>query len=173
MKILLTVLFVAISISAHAQGFIHLTAGQSYTYSFSSLPSLGVGPDAYRAFAYWSFTNASSYPAGTTVSFEMFETSEMEAPIASSPLLYYQNTDERRGEIAGVFGAWQDLQGAMRVSVVSGAVDLSRIEVQVMDGAFGLHGQVVSVPEPSSMLLLGLGVMALCLFRMRPPRPPE
>ena len=165
MKILLAVLVVAISISAQAQGFIHLTTGQSYTYSFSSLPRLGLGPDAYRAFAVWTFTNGFSYPTVTEVSIERFETSEMDAPIASRSLPLFNNSNEKSHGLIGVFGGWQDLQGAMRVSVVSGAVDLSRVEVQVYGGDFALYGQVVNVPEPSSMLLFGLGVTAFCLFR--------
>ncbi len=167
MKILLTVLFVVISISAHAQGFIHLAAGQSYTHSFTSLPYVGVAHDAARAFAYWTFTNGTSYPVGTQVLLEMFETSEMEPPIDShlKPIFSYE-VEQVHGLI-GVFRGWADLQGAMRVTVVSGAVDLSRVRMTVFQSEFSLYEQVVSVPEPSSLLLLVLGVTAFCLFRKR------
>ena len=67
----------------------------------------------------------------------------------------------------GGSGLWQDVQGVMRLTVVSGAVDLSGMKVEVLGGPFdpfGHHVQLVSVPEPSSLLLFGLGMLALYSF---------
>ena len=166
MKILLSLLIVASSISAQAQGSIHLTAGQSYTYSFSTVPYLGIGTDANYGFATWYFANGSSYAPGTQALLEMFETSVTDAPVRSRLTSFFFDSS-LGGNGVGGSGLWQDVQGVMRLTVVSGAVDLSGMKVEVLGGPFdpfGHHVQLVSVPEPSSLLLFGLGMLALYSF---------
>ena len=166
MKILLALLMVTSALSAKAQGTIHLTAGQSYTYSFSTVPYLGIGVDANYGFATWYFANGNSYAPGTQALLEMFETSVTDAPVRSRLTSFFFDANHGGNGVGGQ-GLWQDVQGVMRLSVISGAVDLSGMKVEVLGGPFdpfGHHVQVLSVPEPSSTLLFGLGMLALYSF---------
>src|SRR5262245_22638747 len=147
------------------QSFLHLTAGQSYSYEFSSVPFVqhgGLVAPGGGGFFYFSSEN--SDPANQVL-VEIFESNFGDAPLRSQVFNNWFDS-----VAVGASGAWQDLQGGMRLTVLSGAVDLSGLEVRVFGGpaepfdVYG-YGQIIPVPEPSSILLMTIFVVPL-IFRL-------
>src|SRR5262249_18666259 len=115
---------------------------------------------------------------GPLIRLEMFEGSTGETPIADIT---------RNGFAIGmVEGAWQDLQGAIRITSVSEPITLGVVSIEVLrPGADGgmdsyllkLSGSDLAVPEPSTLGLLGVGSLALLIYHARrrrsavPPNP--
>ena len=72
-------------------------------------------------------------------------------------------------------GAWQDLQGTIRITSMSETIVLDRISFTVLrpaaDGGLDqyyifLTGSALAVPEPSTLGLLVLGALAVLVYRM-------
>lgn len=165
MKTTIALLLLINALSAGAQEFLSLSAGQSYTHKFSTVSfrqfgvlseQFGLGTFHFRAF--------NSDPQNT-VMLEIFETSTAEAPLRSLTLSGFSDS-----VLVSQFDAWQDLQGAMRVTVLNGIVDISAFEVGVIGGPagpFNYYSQITRVPEPSTLALVSLGSLALLLFKRR------
>lgn len=154
------------SVCLFAQGSLSLNEGDSYTYLFSNLPlrsittrpvdgpfgSLDVGMDGYDS--------------GERLLVEMFETSASELPISS--LIVWVDPNSFPQLPPGnprlvVNGAWQDLQGAIRLTMVSGSVSIPWFTVTVFlpdQNGFADHELTVAcVPEPSSLSFVIVGAV--------------
>jgi len=172
-SILLSLLMLCPSV-LRAQSFLHLTAGQSYSYEFSTVPFTQSGALVLPSGGGFFYLAETTLYSGNQVRVEMFEGRLGEVSLASNVFSYWSTID---GVHVGAPDAWQDLEGSMRLTVLNGSVDLSGLEVRVFGGpgplldfnAYG-YGQVVPVPEPSTWSLLGVGLMtagARALFRRR------
>jgi hypothetical protein len=176
MKILLTALVVLTSLGAHAQGYLHLTEGQSYTYSFSSIPYLGPGAlNGPYGSAYFYFAQSNINNTQNVVLLQMFETSSAQTLLAertiSTWLAAAPTFPGANSSSLSRANAWQDVEGAVRVSVLSGEAYLGGVGMLIEDGpaVLGIYRLTVAVPEPSSCLLVVLGaVVAWCFFRKKP-----
>ncbi len=166
--IILLVLVVS-RLSSEAQST--LNAGDVFTYEFSSLPyrQAVFGPAPAGMF---QFTVNSLEPLDS-FRYEMFEGSLATDP-AQGPIC--------SGTVSGppapgawpcfVAGAWQDLQGTVRFTMLAGSVTLDSFELGVLrqggpTGAQWYYQMVTPVPEPGPMVLLGLGVASFLLRRIR------
>jgi hypothetical protein len=165
MKTIIALFTVVSSLSVAAQGFVHLSAGESYTHEFSTLPFVGSGvlsePFGLGTFHFHSFNSDTQ----NIVRFEIFETSTSEAPLRTLTLNQFGDS-----VLVSQINAWQDLQGSMRVTVLNGAVDMSAFEVGVIGGPtgpFNFYSQITPVPEPSALALVSLGALVMLLIKRR------
>jgi PEP-CTERM motif len=151
-----------------AQSFLHLTVGESYSYEFSTVPFTQAGTMlSQRGVGIFYLTSTDLDPA-SQVKVEMFEGRLGEILLET----HVANTEN--GVWVGVPGAWQDLEGSMRLTVLTGAVDLTGIGVVVVAGGPGplfdsnLYGynQIIPVPEPSTWSLFGAGLLAVGTWTM-------
>ena len=151
---------------------ITLRSGQSYTYQFSYPVSVTPG----RVFTpyCWFLPGISGFDPGEIVRLEMFESTPNEVPFCS--VLYDpQSIPTSTCYFQG--GCWGDFQGAVRVSVSAGSIQLDGFTLAHAHGA-GIDSQgnylastfnesVTLVPEPSTWALLVFGLGLLLFLRRR------
>lgn len=146
------------------QSQVLLNTGESFIFEFASLPldhidSTGVVPVLLGGFG----VGTSIFGTSASYRLEMFENSASEAPLMSS--------DFPGG--LGVIGAWQDLQGVARVTMLNGSMQLNYFVVKVTTPGerpdpnfppinFSVYQAEFSavVPEPTTLGLLGLIALA-------------
>ena len=126
----------ALALSASAQ--VRLNPGHTLTYEFTSLPyersvRLGVTDiRAPRATVY--FESAAGPSRGVRLQVEMFEDSVSETPICSQIYIApYAHDDAGEYEFrCRVENAWQDFQGAVRLTMLSGSLVFRSITFEVL-----------------------------------------
>lgn len=138
---------------------IFLNPGESYVFSFDagSLPQPTASPYV-NAFGGYAFV-ANSFGVGGVVypschwRVEMFENSLAEMPI----FVYEQDRSEDCSLQPNFSGAWQDLQGVVRVTAISPTL-VSPMEVEISvpsaNGYLYYNTHIQAVPEPSTLALL-------------------
>ena len=164
MKCPLLALLVVLSmcLSASAQSLL-LNAGDSYVFNFNGFSFLGT----YR-FSPASTTIALPTLSGSgTMRVEAFENSVAETPFFSA------TSDTLTGPISLGNTAWQDLQGVVRVTELSGSTTLNgsffaQVTIPSANNPpyYEVDFQMVPVPEPG---WFGFGVLVAgaWLWRMR------
>jgi len=164
-KTLITIGAIILAYSrVHSQGFT-LRAGDTFTYQFNTLPLQGGHSDPPLSAAGKLDALFGSFAPGGTVLCEMFENSTAEAAIASQTLSSTAGYPAPPGASFWSVGAWQDLQGAIRFTMVSGSVTITSFRVMaIRDEATGLtEYSSTIVPEPEALPLLcalvGIAVM--------------
>jgi hypothetical protein len=156
--------------SVLAQGSLTLNAGETYTFEFSTLPLIGPTTPGlpFNTFGSLSGIFSPSLQPGSAILFEMFEGSVAETATGSQTLSAPVGLPAPPGPFMFVDGAWQDLQGAVRISMLSGSATLSIAKASVVrdeaGGLFEYSSSVLPVPEPSPFVLIGAGSIALCLM---------
>ena len=166
MKLVSTLLLSLATICPPAHSQLILNAGETYTFSFSSLPYAGfVNPQNYAPAGQCSVTwQVGTLEMGEELRLDMFETSLAEAPIGTAT---FTNRFSSSGG-AIVQDAWQDRQGAIRLSMLSGSLAIETIGFQVYILRDSTHMDVYEqmftpVPEPSTILLFASGLgLVLC-----------
>ena len=156
---------------AHGQGSLTLNSGDVYTFEFNTLAFSGPWARAMPPAAPVALVTGSLVPGtfqpGSVLLFEIFENTATEPAAASQTLV---------AEVGGVPGAafwasdtWQDLQGTMRVSMLSGWGTFDTLNViAIRDDAGTLIGYGMSalpVPEPNTGFVLAFGFLALMISR--------
>jgi len=167
-KLSLTLIsIIALPLSSLAQDSLHFSAGQSFSYTFSTLDFVQSGALVEQSGGV-SFYRLAQPSPNDAVLLELFENNLQEAPVAS------QVFTDRFGDPTGFGrgGLWQDLQGAVRLTVVSGSMDLTGLRFTVGTGPldFNYYQTFVAVPEPGTLglsLLIGGCVLTWHLARRR------
>ena len=144
----------ALSLNCYCQ--LHLNAGDTYIYQFSSLPLVQQFPAEGHFFTASSFVtlNTETLLPGDQLRLEMFENSPADAPFCSTTLFGSGSCFANLG--------WQDLQGAVRLTMLSGSVQVETIGLEVVTLipftplAGHYYSTITPVPEPSAILLMTL-----------------
>lgn len=114
-------------------GQLRLTTGDSCTCSFgpTNFSLFPTGPGSFHPVFGEALIRLyeTSLPAGTVLRYEMFESGPMERPLCVG-LMTETNASV---SVAGcdVDNAWADLQGTVRLTMVSGSVTLHSVSLQV------------------------------------------
>jgi hypothetical protein len=163
MKTLLTTFVILTALNAHAQGHLRLTEGQSFTHSFSNLPFINSAQTAGALGAVDFYFAVANNDTQNVLRIEMFETSIAESPLISQTINQWRATSTTTPQDFSwglrSNAAWQDTQGAFRITVLSGEAYLGGYRTWVIGGPvspFSLHELTTPVPEPSTFALLGL-----------------
>lgn len=153
-----------------------LTAGQSVDYSFSSMSPVASGTNLWFADFGWS---TGGFPNGSIISASLYETATTDKPfVALSVDAFPENqigaTDYTVGGLIGRdVPAWQDMQGAIRISVLSGSIDLDSITVgSLISGK--QYATSISIPEPATCsysFIVGIFVCSVAYRRRASPPP--
>ncbi len=160
------------------------TAGEGFTFEFSLSPAtdLSAPPSTHTGVGgtIWMENNFDFGPDTMVFRIEAFENSSAESAIFSR-LVTCDRFDPAtcEGQWA-VEGAWQDLQGVFRLTVVSGVFDLfngcwigvntpgnSPANQQSYGRFFTSEEMFTPVPEPSTYVIGFMGLGALILSRRR------
>ena len=142
----------------------HLTAGNSLSIGFDRLDACQpcIECREQEAAAYLVF-GADSLSAGESMRLEMFENNLSEPPLTS----VMAAAPSTWAVVGSGPGAWQDFQGIVRATMLSGEVDVSYAQFTVIPG-FRVCNTIVAVPEPhfSVVATLSLAIVgAMRLFR--------
>jgi hypothetical protein len=153
-----------------AQGNLTLNMGQTYTFEFNSLELVGSTPSGpFNTGSLRGLFSPSLQP-GSSILFEMFEGSVVETPIGTQTLTARTGFPPPPGPFMFVEGAWQDLQGAIRISMLSGSASLSQASAYAVRNEAGVffeyRSSVLPVPEPRSSLLVGMGILLVLVNRV-------
>jgi hypothetical protein len=160
---------------AYAQGTLTLNAGDTYTYQFSSLSLQGTwdvqdhpGVPIGRVDGFFV---PGSFQPGSSLLVEMFEDTPSSSPIASQTLNSPVGFPAPPGPLFWSLDAWQDLQGSVRVSMLSGSVTMDFFQVTANRNDSGVmnsyRSSALPVPEPNPISLMGVGVLLITLMRSR------
>jgi len=159
MRILSVLPIVAAALTYNAGGqSILLSPGQSYIFSFDAgaLPPPVASPFGSAIFGGYDLVANGGGNSSCHWWVEMFENSISEAPIS----VIEQDSPEDCSLQPIVAGAWQDLQGVVRVTAISQTL-VSPMEVEITvpsaNGILYYDGFIQPIPEPSAAALLALG----------------
>lgn len=158
-------LFLGLVFNSQAQGVLTLNAGDSWTYHFTNLDfvetrtrsgSIGLDGGGLFSVAYSTTGENPEY---------LCELFEGQSP--ADPLYSFSQP------VAGVFlplNAWNDLEGSIRFSVLSGSYTLESLIVSVhrpvsLSSYDVFQGIVMPVPEPTSLTLISMGTGGLIFLR--------
>jgi hypothetical protein len=147
---------------------ITLNAGESFVYQFSSLSPVGPLPFGTPIGTFEFTVSSGTLQAGDVLQWEMFENSP-----SGSPLYADTYSIDHQHDLYGVSGAWQDLQGSIRFTMLSGSIGIDSFSMLVtvprgLDDPFVYAGAVTPVPEPCSLFLAGTGLLAsYCVGRRK------
>lgn len=164
---LLAILLLALSaVRSHAQ--LTLNPGDVFTYEFSDLTYrqsvFGPAPEGLFQFT------ASSLDPLDAFRYEMFEGSLAADPAQGSLCSGLVTGPPAPGAWPCVVpGAWQDLQGTIRFTMLAGSVTLESFQLGVLrfggpTGALWYSETITPVPEPGVLALFVLGAVGF-LFR--------
>ncbi|TVT46771.1 MAG: PEP-CTERM sorting domain-containing protein [Denitromonas halophila] len=150
-----------------------LTIALTTCISSANASTLYSGDSAEYSFNSLAFADTASYMAqgGATIQFsgdlldngDAVRLEAFEDAADSSP--FYTNTFTNPTDHFGfTYGnRWQDLNGALKLTVLSGSVNVHSISYQVIAGGnrYISEVQISPVPEPSIALMLGAGLLTI------------
>ena len=145
-----------VSLMAAGQVFV-LSAGQSVTFEFGSIPRLDAQSGNYGCFDVTPYSLTSRWVDSFRM--EAFETSTQEPPCYTvtfpPPGFPLESGPENTASVASV-GLWQDLQGAARLTVISGVVRFEQPGVDVVrpEGHYAIDFVLLSIERSGTNMLL-------------------
>jgi hypothetical protein len=156
------VAIIFVCLSAHGQIFMNL--GDSLTYEFAALPYQGTTTYEFTggdvAFSLDSLSLSPDY----AMQFDVFENNATEIPL-------FTGIRSSSNPFVGVDlpGAFQDLQGVVRFTMISGSATLDSFNMAVFKqlptgGADVFFAGITPVPEPSTTTLLFAGAILTGLW---------
>jgi hypothetical protein len=165
-------LLILLTVSLSAKAELVLNPGDVWTYNFNTLPLTGVtnsflsSPQGIFEF----HVQAGTLQAGDNLRYDMFETGTSEVPICSQNLAFGSPLTATCSSP----GAWADLQGVVRLTMLSGSLVVDNVHLEAIVSGPSLSSYNVysssfnPVPEPSWVsLILVATVVGLSITRRR------
>jgi hypothetical protein len=174
MKTLNLLAFALLTLAIPAQSQFLLNEGDTYVFEFATLPFVQTedANDPFKSDPIGLFRVITPLiPPSPLVQYrlEMFENSLLEIPLAT--VLRDSSAGVSSDMILIADGAWRDLQGAVRVTAVSGSFQLDAILVGSFlpqpDGSVNDYFvSVTPVPEPSTLSFFGVALLGGLFWKM-------
>jgi len=171
LKCLILLVSLLMQIGVCAQGTLKLNAGESFTYEFSSVQLVGLTFPDPPFLTYGSlgcFFSPASVP-GSTMLWEMFATSVSDSPIASQVVGVPVFPQPPNPPPIYANAGWQDLQGIVRLSTLTGSATLSQVRISVVRSEAGnlfRYSSLVPIPEPKPFVIFCAGGAFLLVTRL-------
>lgn len=172
MKLLIPLVGFLFGLCPSGTSQIVLNQGDVYTHSFSSLTFIGVRPNTGSIIpsGYLHVAGVSQlWLASDTLRLELFENDILPTPLQIGLVTSPLEPNLTVGQ--GYPSAWQDLQGAIRLSSDSGTFVIDRIILEAfvpIDASRSSYNyyrsEFVPVPEPSAVSLLVLSISGSVIF---------
>lgn len=156
------------SLTAGAQG-VHVSTGNTFSIGFNGVDRCEFTEDPFiGAWGAVGFGNDKLGP-GESLRLEIFENGLNESPVATQT--YSPGTSLNFVSLLSP-GSWLDYQGTIRISMLTGAVDVRAADFLVFPSLNRRCFTEVIVPEPSTTVLAALGagigaVFWICRGRRR------
>ena len=158
-----TLLF-ATDLGAWAQG-VHLLPGQTLSIEFNGVGNCRSTEPSYAGGTVAVVFGNDLLGPGEQLSLEIFE-DNLNAPSVASRI--YSPAVPVFNAVLESPGSWLDLQGVIRLSMLSGSLDVSYAHFWVKPDAFTSCETFVLVPEPRVGVLVALGgIVAAAAFGYR------
>lgn len=140
-----------------------ITDGQSYEFEFNTLNFIESVTYKNQGGATISFLD-DLLDQGEVARLEFFENSILTTPFFQHD---FNSPTNHFGASVVVPVPWQDLQGIIKLTMLSGSVDINEIDVQVIrDGNRYLETfSTVPIPEPETGLLIIFGLISIYMAR--------
>ena len=160
-------LLAAFTLCMPARGQMLLNTGESYIFNFSTLPLHNTTGYVFLGGTAAFSLDPTSLSPGYEMQFDVFENNISETPLFSS---IRSASDAFVG--ADLPGAWQDHQGVVRFTMLSGTATLDTIYVTAFTpmqngGSDAYFETYVPVPEPSILALSIACLVSICLWIVR------
>jgi hypothetical protein len=160
-QVLFPCLLVCISIACRGQS-LTLSAGESFVFNFNN-------------FALLRPATAGDPSDGTILGFtggdwtettEFFQDSLLDTPMFTDTRSHSGASESLGFGVTFGYAPWPDFQGVVRVTAVSGTVNLDGMRCdEVVNGGYYSTGWIYPVPEPSVIGLIAAGLVVLCGWR--------
>jgi len=151
------------SLCLPVQGQVTLNAGETYTYQFGTLPLIGFSffgaPSGQLAVG----VDGSTLQPGDSLLIEMFDSTPTGKPIASGTVT---SASQPLDFVVSAYGAWDDVQGSIRLTMISGSASINSFNLLVLKvaGSRGLNQYSATiVPEPRPALRMVPSATALSI----------
>jgi hypothetical protein len=158
MKTLLFLAAIFASFASSTRGQLQLNPGDSFSFSFNNLPKTGVVSvfGSTPGGTLQVTVNSGSFQSGDQLRLEMFESALTDPPICSTIM----NSAPPYNPSCTTDFAWQDQQGAIRLTMLSGSTIVDNISIKAIVSGPSLSSYDVyslnftPVPEPGTVALL-------------------
>ena len=147
---------------ANAQGVIHLSAGDSYLFIQPTLVTGQIEEAGLRFITVSLGFSGDLFTLGDSLQMDVFSTPSSLTPLTTGIVINPPWTRTDLTSLHWVGQRWDAPSGALRVTMLSGSVDISSVDAITAYGFFeGFYAY--AIPEPSVSLLLAPGLVYLLI----------
>lgn len=149
-----------------------LGPGETYVYSFTSLPEVVWASPSLPAYDDYSFTLALSGDLYNNppdnIRIRLFEEPGDASPVhnifgESVPSLSVSPSQIMIAQVSGTM--WYDRDGRVEVEVLAGSINIHHLSIELGEGQLSFSSYIEAIPEPGSVALMLVGSGLLCGYR--------
>ena len=161
MSIKKILLILAFMLSSSISFATTLSEGESFEFSFTNIAFFG-NTTATSSIGLSFNLLGDLLSLGESLQLELFEDTPSDSAFLTTTFIA-PGTGFGVGTIDGLFNYWQDLQGSLRLTAISGSVNLDSFTLGVNSNGIRYFEQIdaASVPEFSSFYLFLMGFLGL------------
>ena len=146
----------------NAQGIIHLSAGDSYLFTQPTLVQAQIDEGGGTFISVLVRVSGDLFTAGDSLQMDVFSTLTALSPLATGSVTNPPWTITGGASLQWLGQPWDAPSGAIRITMLSGSVDISSVEATSAHDFFR-GNYSYTIPEPSVSLLLAPGLVWLLL----------
>ena len=160
-RILLSTVLLGFSLAAQSAVVLSPDTPMTFQFTASSLTLVGYNSSPMNMGNIELTINSATTLANSSLSYSFYENGLSDAAASTSGSYSFPASITRFWFTS--FGAWQDLQGALRLTAIGGPITIDQAIVHVYNG-YSHYTGIIHAPEPSTLSLAGLGLLGLVGF---------